>query len=240
MTPDETITVADVGRLLEQVAARDQRTTGKADIVAWWHDLNTARVTYADAQEAANHYYAVIWPSQKPQDRYRLTAPVVIELVRKTHAERLANFVYQPNPGETGAQFVENYDRQRDAIASGQQPPVPSITQALKPRPVAALVAGVAAARVLPPEIADVIARRRPPGTSIRCPACSARPNERCRSGNGRELKTMHASRVESWATQNTACPACEAPVGQPCTEYGQPYRGGAHRDRIEAMGGTP
>lgn len=233
MTGVETISMDEVIDLLGQVTARDQRSTGEADVTTWWHDLNTARITYRDAQAAANHYYAVVWPAQKPQDRFRLTAPVVIELVRKAHAERLANFVYEPTPGETGAEFVERYDQQRDAVASGQVPPVPSITQALRPRPIAALVAGVAAARVLPPEIADVIAKRRPPGRSIRCPGCGAAPNAPCRTGSGRELKTVHPSRLDAWATADRPCPACGAAVNAPCREYGQIYRGGAHRERI-------
>lgn len=233
-TPEE-ITINEVVGLLEQLTARDQRTSGDADLTTWWHDLNAGGVSYRDAQQAANYYYAVVWPAQNEQDRYRLTAPKIIELVGRVHRERLENFIYQPTLGETGAEFIANYNRQRNAVASGQVPPVPSITQALKPRPVAALIAGVAAARVLPPEIADVIARRRPPGTSITCPACHARPNERCRTGHGRELKTMHPSRLETWATGNVPCTACGAETGAPCTEYGHAYRGGTHRERTEA-----
>lgn len=241
MNAPTTITINEVVGLLEQLTARDQRTTGNADLATWFHDLNTAHVSYQDAQQAANYYFAVVWPAQKEQDRYRLTAPKIIELVRKVHRERLENFVYQPIPGETGAEFIANYNRQRDAIASGQVPPVPSITQALKPRPVAVLVAGVAAARVLPPEIADIITRRRPPATSIRCPACNAQPNERCHAaGTSRELTQPHPSRLEVHATAAAGCPTCEAAPGDPCREYGQPYRGGAHRARIEAAtGGT-
>lgn len=232
----EAITINEVVGLLEQITARDQRTSGDADLTTWWHDLNAGGVSYRDAQQAANYYYAVVWPAQKEQDRYRLTAPKIIELVGRVHRERLENFVYQPVPGETGAEFVANYNRQRNAVASGEVPPVPSIAQALKPRPVAALVAGVAAARVLPPEIAEVITRRRPPATSIRCPACNARPAERCRAaGTSRELTQLHPSRLEAHATAAAACPTCEAAPGDPCREYGQTYRGGAHRARIEA-----
>ena len=232
---DTTITVNEVVGLLEQITARDQRTTALADLATWLHDLNMARVSYRDAQQAANYYYAVVWPAQKEQDRYRLTAPKIIELVRRVHLERLENFVYQPTLGETGAEFIANYNRQRNAIASGQVPPVPSITEALKPRPVAALIAGLAAARVLPPEIAEIITRRRPPATSIPCPACHAGPNKRCHTGTGRELKALHPSRLDVFATSTTNCPACAAEPGSPCLEYGQPYRGGAHRARIEA-----
>jgi len=239
MNTTETITVAEVGSLLEQLVARDQRTTGKADVIAWWNDLNTAQISYRDAQQAANYYYAVEWPRQKPQERYRLTPPATIELVRKVHKERLENFVYQPSgPDETGAEFVENYNRQLQAVATGARPPVPSITQALKPQPVAELIAGVAAKRVLPPEIAEVIERRRPAGTSVRCPACNAQPGERCRAaGTTRQLGRLHPSRLDAYATAVAQCPRCEAAPGDGCTEYGQPYRGGAHRDRIEAAG---
>lgn len=237
---EETITVAEVGDLLKQVAARDQRTTGTADVVAWWNDLNTAHVSYRDAQAAANHYYAVVWPAQKPQERFRLTAPMVIELVRSTRRERLANFVYEPDPDESGAEFVENYDRQRDAVASGRTPPALSITRALNPRPVAELVSGVAAARTLPPEVADVIARRRPPGTSIRCPVCGAAPHRKCQAGTGRELSSLHATRIEEWAVALAACPTCRAPIGEYCTAYGKRRTEGAHPERLKAAGEAP
>lgn len=240
----ETITIDEIDKLLQQLAARDQRTTGDADIITWWNDLNNATppVSYHDAQQAANHYYAVIYPRQKPNERYRLTAPTVIELVQKAHAERLANFVYEDRPDETGAEYVERYNQQLRAVATGERPPVPSITQALKPRPVAALVAGIAAKRVLPPEVAEVLERRRPPGTAIACPVCSAPANQRCRAkGRGgrpdRTLSTIHATRIEQWATGATGCPTCHAAQWQPCLAYGRPCA--AHPARIEAAGGA-
>lgn len=238
MNSTETITIAEVGDLLKQLAARDQRTTGQPDIVAWWNDLNTAvpPVGYREAQAAANYYYAVVWPAQEERNRFRLTAPKVIELAHNAQKGRLENFVYQATPGETGAEFIVNYNRQRNAVASGQVQPVPSITQALKPRPVAALVAGVAAARVLPPEIADIIARRRPPGSSIPCPYCHAQVRRHCRTSTGRELQTMHASRIATWATFTVACPICGVSINKGCMERGRLYDG-AHRERIEAAG---
>lgn len=234
----ETVSIDQVVNLLKQLAARDQRTTGDADVLAWYADLNAVYITYRDAKAAATRYYTAIWPHQKPAERHRLTAPLVIELVGKIRDERIANFVYQPTPGETGAEYIENYNRQLQAVASGEREPAPSITEALKPRPVAALVADIAAKRVLPPEIAEVINRRRPAGASIRCPACNAQPNERCRAaGTTRQLGHLHPSRLDAYATSAVVCPRCEAAPGDGCTEYGQPYRGGAHRDRIEAAG---
>lgn len=200
MTPYEIISLDEIGALLEQIAARDQRTTGETDVTAWWNDLNTARITYSDAQAAVNYFHAVVQPAQKEADRYRLTSVKLIEMVRKVRAERLENFVYQPTPGETGAEFIANYHRQRRAVAAGLQPPAPSITQALHPRPVAELVAGVAAARALPPEIAEAIERRRPHGTEVRCPVCGAPPRTRCRAVTGkriRELSTIHPTRIQ-------------------------------------------
>jgi len=198
----ETITIDEVVSLLKQLAARDQRTTGDADVLAWYGDLNAVYVTYRDAQAAATHYYTAIWPRQKPIERHRLTASLVIELVGKMRDERIANFVYQPTPGETGAEYVENYNRQLQAVASGEREPAPSISEALKPRPVAELVAGIAARKALPPEIAEVIERRRPAGTEVRCPHCGAEPRQRCRVLSGRhgirELSTIHPSRLEA------------------------------------------
>ena len=207
MTPFEHISIDEVATLLEQLAARDQRTTSPVDITTWWHDLNTGRVNYGDAQAAANYYYAVVWPAQKDTDRYRLTAPKVIELVKKVREDRLEGFVYQPDPNETGAEYVTHLKQQHAAVAAGIRPA--ALEHELTPRPVKELVAGVAAARVLPPEIADVIARRRPPGTEVHCPVCGARPKQKCRAVTGRggirELSTIHPTRIKAATEGNPA-----------------------------------
>jgi len=110
------------------------------------------------------------------------------------------------------------------------------------PKAVEDFIAGTFPRRPeLPREIAEVLARRRPPGTAIACPTCHAAPNRRChapatrRHPAGRELAHAHPSRLETWAVAQVACPTCSSPVGAVCTEYGRPYVNGAHRERIEA-----
>lgn len=234
--PNETIALGEVGDLLNQIAARDQRTTSKADVVAWWHDLNIARVTYRDAQAAVNRYFAQEWPKQDPRTRFRVTASAVIEIVKKVRKERIeeSNFVYEPrHPDESGFDYTQRLKAQIAAVADGRIPPQPA--GVLRPRPVKELIAGFASAHVLPPEIAEVLARRRPPGRTIVCPACHAPANTACRTPAGRELKHLHPTRVETWATAISPCPYCAVGPGEACVEYGQPYKGGAHKARIES-----
>ncbi len=239
----ETITVDEVTALLKALAARDQRTTDTADTLAWYQDLNNAQVTYRDASAAASHYYANVWPRQDPRQRFRATAPVLIELVLSLRKQRLAdaNFVYQPaGPDETGAQFTQRLRQQISAVANGHVPAQP-IGQALKARPVAELVASVANARALPPEITQALKRRRNPARSITCPHCKAQAGSTCRNGEGRELgQRLHPGRIDAWATAVAACPECHMAPGDACREMGQPYPHGAHRSRVSAAQNDP
>jgi hypothetical protein len=240
--PPETITVDQVTSLLQQAAARDQRIVGEADILAWWSDLNTAHVRYDDAQTALGHYYAEVWPREDPAKRFRATAPVLIEIVLAMRKRRLAesNFVYEPRFGETGAEYVRRLREQTAAVADGLVPPQP-MGRVLRVRPVQQMIEGVAAARALPPEIADVLAARRPAANSVTCPYCNAPPKTQCRAASGsakaRALKAPHPGRVDAWVTAVAACPECKAAPGEVCRQMGQPYPHGAHRSRLEAAG---
>lgn len=236
--PAETITDAEVKSLLKAAAARDQRTTDAADILAWYQDLNTARVGYRDASAALSHYYANIWPRQDPRQRFRATAPVLIELVLALRKQRLAesNFVYEPrSPDESGGEYARRLRGQIAAVADGRTPPQP-IGQALKARPVAELVASMTQRWSLPPEIAEVITRRRPPARSITCPYCNAQKGSNCKNPAGNDLAGgVHPGRIDAWATAVAGCPACYAAPGAPCAENGRPYVHGTHKARVDA-----
>lgn len=236
---NETITLPEVGELLALAAARDQRTTGVADNVAWWQDLNAARVSFADASLALTRYYAEVWPKQDPKRRFRATAPALIEIIRDIRKQRfeLANFVYEPDPDETGAQYVARLRGQLRAVGNGYAPA--HSTAELSPRPVAALVAGIADTKALPAEITDVLAPRRTGARSVRCPKCSAEPRIRCTNDNGKPMAAPHPSRIDAHAVQTTDCPECYAAAGDGCREMGEPYRGGAHPGRVKAASKT-
>lgn len=234
----ETITDEQVTALLQVAAARDQRTIGAADILAWHEDLNTARIGYHDARAAITHYYANVWPRQEPARRFRVTAPVIIELVRELRRNRLeqSNYVFEPRFGETGAQTAARMRAELAQVADGYEIPR-QIGHPLRERPVAELVAGIAAKRALPPEIAIVIDRLHPPAEVVTCPTCHAQPGAACTFPAIRKTKPrpgwMHPGRTAAWVIAVTGCPDCHAAAGDVCRQLGQPYHDHAHPARI-------
>jgi hypothetical protein len=238
------MSIDDIADLLAQCAARDQRTVGRADALAWWQDLNRACITKPDAEAAISRYYAVEWPRQDPAQRFRVTAPVIIEMVNKARAARLEGFVYQPpDPTETGAQYIARRREQITAVANGQAPEDLAAPAIMRPRPVAALVKGVADARKLPPEIAEILDRRRPRALEVPCPwePCHARAGQACTNQRAQE-RDPHPSRVDAWATVTADCPACRTPPGEPCRVPGTAttYPHGAHAERLAAAKEMP
>ncbi len=236
----ETITVDEVEKLVAGIASRDQRTTSPEDATAWWTDLNRARIGYRDAAEAASHYYVDVWPRQNLRTRFRLTAPVLIELVRKTRADRLAeaNVAYVPgHPYETGAESAARLRAQLTAAADGQ--PIPAPARILSGRTdLPALIAGLANAKCYPTEIAEMLARARPTGAAITCPVpgCHAKPNTKCLVvGTSKKMRALHPKRIDAWATLIEGCPECRVQAGDGCRELGKPYPHGTHASRIAA-----
>jgi hypothetical protein len=140
----ETITSEEIGYLLGLAAARDQRTVGDADILAWHADLNAARVTLRAAEAALTHYYAVITPRMDPEHRHRVNAPDLLAIIRKARADRAntGTLVYDGTPGETGAQYLASRQQMVDDIASGRTQNQPA-RAAIGPAPSAAVAAGL-------------------------------------------------------------------------------------------------
>jgi hypothetical protein len=241
MITGETITEDEVVNLLKAAAARDQRTIGAADILAWYQDLNVAGIRYADASEAVARYYAIHWPRQDRADRFRLTSPVLIELVRGIREARhvAADFLYEPVANETGAQFAARLQGQLRAVGDGQPAAHTNAEIGMNPAgkaKLAELISGMAQRMPYPPEIADVLARARPAGSQIACPRCHAAPGKKCSNpATGKTMTRLHDSRIADWAILSEACPSCRAAIGEACRELGRPYRDNAHQVRIDA-----
>jgi hypothetical protein len=238
---NETITQDETNNLLKAAAARDQRTVGAADILAWWQDLNIAAIRYADASEAVARYYAIHWPKQPPNQRFRLTSPVLIELVREIRDARhvASGFLYEPVPGETGAEYAARLQGQLRAVGDGQEPAHTTAAIGMNPegqRKLKELVSGMSQRLPYPPEIAKVLEQARPAGSQIGCPRCRAKPGVKCSNpATGKPMERLHDSRIAGWAILCEACPDCRAAIGDACRELGQPYRDHAHQVRIDA-----
>jgi len=241
MITGETITEDQINNLLKAAAARDQRTVGAADILAWYQDLNIARVRYADASEAVARYYAIHWVRQPPNQRFRLTSPLLIELVREIREARHVNadYLYEPVDGETGAEYAARLQAQLRAIGDGQPPAHTTAEIGMNPagkEKLAELISGMAGRMPYPPEIAEVLDRARPAGSQITCPRCHAKPNAKCSNPvTGKAMNRLHDSRIAGWAILGETCPDCRAPIGEACRELGAPYKDHAHAARIEA-----
>ncbi|MFD7609670.1 hypothetical protein [Streptomyces sp. NPDC059828] len=198
------ISYEEAGRLLGLAAARDQRTVGDADVLAWHADLNAAGIAFQDATAALTRFYAVEMAGLEPEARRRVTTPDVISIARKIRNERLANFVYEPPPGERDPNYLARLRGQIGEVASGDRP-------ALTERPAIAGGPSEDLARVLegvgrrvpkepgeeePPEVVEV---RRPGPLGVECPVCRAAIGRPCRveiGGKRRELRKPHAARA--------------------------------------------
>lgn len=211
----ETITFEQVGDVLALAAARDQRTVGDGDILAWYDDLNTARVTFDDVRAALTRFY-VEQASLEPDRRYRATSPDVIGIARKIRSERLTNYAYQPPEGDSDPQYVHRLRGQIADVASGAVPaPTTPLAITGGPHPdVADRLATIG--RYIPDHVRQQLARHRPAAAAreaairaghadylaVDCPWCKARSGQQCqrggRPGAGRAMTTPHPSRVEA------------------------------------------
>lgn len=201
------ITFEDAGQLLGLAAARDQRTVGDADALAWHSDLNAAGISYSDAEAALTRFYAVEMAGLEPDQRRRVTTPDVISIARKIRTERLANFIYEPPPGDEDPNYLQRLRGQLEATASGE---TPALTErpALEGGPsdrLAEILSGIG--RKVPDEPgeeppAEVAEVRRPGPIGIACPVCHAAIGRPCKveipggERKPRELRKPHAARV--------------------------------------------
>lgn len=202
----ETITFEQVGTLLGLAAARDQRTTGDADTLAWHADLNAAGVSFASASAALSRFY--VDQAGLPIDqRYRATSPDIIGLARKLRSERLENFVYDPPPGDSDPDYLTRRRAQLAATGDGIRPANPD-RPALDthPRPVAALMPAVG--RDVPDENGNVKG-----ALGVACPKCGVEKLRNCKTPNGRRMHVFHPSRISAANASSTPAPVDEAAV---------------------------
>ncbi|MGW6557951.1 zinc finger domain-containing protein [Streptomyces hydrogenans] len=193
--------------ILGLAAARDQRTVGEADILAWHADLNAASISYDDAAAALTRFYSVDMAGLEPDQRRRVTTPDVISIARKIRTERLANFTYEPPAGESDPNYLARLRGQLTQVADGT---VPAATErpALEGGPHKSVLLQLASlGRQIPDETpvsddaepAPVISIRRPGPLGTECPTCQAAIGRPCRveiGGRRRELRKPHASRA--------------------------------------------
>ncbi|WP_371793878.1 hypothetical protein OIE91_11475 [Streptomyces albidoflavus] len=201
----ETISPEEIGDVLGLAAARDQRTVGDGDVLAWYDDLNAARVTFADARQALTRFY--VQQAAIPADRrFRVTTPDVIELARKIRNERVANFIYEPpaDREESGIEFRARYRAQLDAVASGRVA-APPHRPALEGGPAPALVPKLRGLlRALPDAEDDTGGDTAPADAAevsvgamtVQCPRCKARIGRPCKKPSGRP-RPPHPPRVQ-------------------------------------------
>lgn len=112
MTPEQT---ADV---LTLIAARDRRTVGKVDVMAWHEDIGDLSFEDARAAVALHFRQSTDWLMPKH----------VRDLVKKIRSERLEGFQYVPVPGDenTGV-YLKALREQRAAVADGLREPAPAL-----------------------------------------------------------------------------------------------------------------
>lgn len=188
------ITYEDASTLLGLAAARDQRTVGRADILAWHADLTAAGLTRHDAEQALTAFYQEM-ANRQPQDRYRATAVDLIDIAKRARRERVANLRYDGDPDETPEQYLARLRARTAALADGRIGPDTGL-RALGPgTPDPRLLRELAAVGHDVPD--TTTGSRRPVRVgplTVECPACLAPLGKHCRS-NGHPRTVPHAAR---------------------------------------------
>ncbi|MGA5635030.1 zinc finger domain-containing protein [Streptomyces lydicamycinicus] len=196
------ITYEEAGELLGLAAARDQRTVGDSDILAWHDDLNEAGITYEDARAALTRFY-VAQGDLRAEDRFRATTPDVIHLAKALRRERLTNFVYEPPPGDTDPHYFARLRGQISATANGRVPAL-SAAPALEGGPH-------------PQFVEELEARQYEVGRPV--------PKDQDED----DSTTAEVAKVRRPGPLGVECPSCNAPIGRPCkTRLRRPH--GARR----------
>jgi len=221
MNPDETV------ELIKRIGLADPRTiredrAERIAMIAMWAGILTEVPFDFGLQAAQQHYAGSPWPILPADiaDRWRKHL--------RDARERDVDALPDADPDNVPAWLAAlRAGRNRHVIGA-------------RPRPVAALVAGLVAAKTIPDEAVEVraaLAPRRHPARAVACPkgACGARVGDGCTNDDGKPpLGGVHPTRIDRWAAATTACPTCGTPAGAECVEAGRPYPHG-HRQRIDA-----
>lgn len=206
-TQTETIALQEIGMLLALAAARDQRTVGDADVLAWHADLNKARVSYDDAAEAITQFYAVELPGITRENRFRVTATDVIDLAKKARATRLEHFSYEPPAGdrERDPKFIERLRGQLQACASGAEP-APTVGLLLTGGPHPAIEGwSQGIGRHIPAEEEETFVLR-PGSFGVECPTCKALIGRPCKTP-GKARRGPHEARRAAAGVPGASAP---------------------------------
>lgn len=189
------ITLEDAGYLLGLAAARDQRTVGDADVLAWQADLSAAGLTRTNAEQALTVFYQEM-ASRQPKDRFRVTAVDLIDIAKRARRERVANLRYDGDPDESWQQYLERLRARTAALADGRIGPDTGL-RALGPgTPDLRLLRELETVGHDVPGDTPNSSRRpvRVGPLTVPCPACQAPLGKHCRS-NGRVRTAAHAAR---------------------------------------------
>ncbi|MEX2984557.1 hypothetical protein [Streptomyces sp. C36] len=217
------MTPADAAELLALCAAYDRRTIGEADAHAWARALRDIPLDHDTRTAVAEHYARTdqwITPARVREVRARIRET----RIGATHP------VYDGNPEETGAEFVERRRAQITAAADGTLP-TRTITHAIGAGPrrdVLALAASIGHAvdeperPYMPAAIVEQLAeqgfgarRRAFPELDVACPlhTCRARKGSRCKAPSGRELREhTHDLRQRAY-TEHVSHVMCQPPA---------------------------
>lgn len=189
------ITFEDASTLLGLAAARDQRTVGRADILAWHADLSAAGLTRADAEQALTVFYQEM-AGRQPKDRYRVTAVDLIDIAKRARRERVANLRYDGDPDETPQQYLARLRARTAALADGRIGPDTGLRVLGAGTPDPRLMRELAAVGHDVPDDGAAGSRRpvRVGPLTVECPACLAPLGRHCRS-NGHPRTVPHAAR---------------------------------------------
>lgn len=209
------------GELLGLAAARDQRTVGDADILAWSEDLTAAGISVDDARAAIGAFYQEM--ARRPrQERYRATPIDLIDIARRARRERLANLRYDGDPDETTSQYLARLRGRIAAVADGRIGPDTGL-RALGPgtpaqqkrlvRELAAVGRDIPAEEQPDGESAPPLRVARLGPLSVRCPTCRAPVGRKCRAGTTAHPRRPHRDRID----------AARAAAGQPVPEREDP-----------------
>lgn len=193
--------IDDAKRLLAACAAFDNRQPSLIAARAWAKALEKVPLDQ-DAFDAVARYYGT--EPARPGERLWIQPADVIHHRNAIQRERLANFIYEPEPDESlpGRMFVRRYRQLRDAVASGRVPgpleapalsggPHPSVVKGLEDKELDLGKVG----RAVPGEVAEV---KRPGPLGQECPQCGALIGRPCRIGSLGKERRPHPVRVEN------------------------------------------
>jgi hypothetical protein len=222
------VTPAEAADLLTRCAAFDNRKPSAAAAMAWASALKNVPLD-ADTYAAVDRYYAT--PPKDPDQRLWIQPHDIRTHRAALRAGRLEHFVYEPPALETPKEFLENYRRQIEAVASGAVP-APTSAPALTGGPHKSVEDRLAAVGQQVPDGDDEPTPPRFGPLGVHCSACYAPIGLSCKTPHGKRRRP-HQARQAAVGTPGIEQPL---PPGQAAAE--EHRRRQAARIHLAAMGG--